>query len=215
MDADAYHWIAKVYDAIFQPILRPARRKGVPLYPPRQGMVILDIGCGTGAQLDLYKRSGAMLLGIDQSPAMLARARRRLARDAVLVRADASRIPYPDSSVDLILLSLALHELAEETRRNVLVEARRVLKAEGRVLVLDYHAGPAEFPCGWVAKALIMLLERCAGRNHYRHYRAFLAGGGVPAYVAAYGFEVERHRTVKSGSLRLFLLRRVSTTPSI
>jgi demethylmenaquinone methyltransferase/2-methoxy-6-polyprenyl-1,4-benzoquinol methylase len=176
-------------------------------------MVILDIGCGTGAQLDLYKHSGAMLLGIDQSPAMLGRARRRLARGAALVRADASRIPYPDSSVDLILLSLALHELAEETRRNVLVEARRVLKAEGRILVLDYHAGPSQFPCGWVAKAVIMLLERCAGRDHYRHYRTFLAGGGVPASVAAYGFQVEKHRAVKSGSLGLFLLRRVSVTP--
>ncbi len=208
METDAYHWIAKVYDKLFEPILGPTRRLGLEFLPPSQGMVILDAGCGTGAFLDLYRNSGARLLGIDQSRAMLTQSKRRLGADAVVVRADASIMPYADTSVDLILLSMTLHELDEVTRRGVILEARRVLKEDGRILVLDYHPGPYPFPSGWIAKALITLVERSVGREHFRHHRAFLAAGGVPALAADYDFLVEKRRISRGGSVGLFLLRR-------
>jgi ubiquinone/menaquinone biosynthesis C-methylase UbiE len=210
MRTDPYQWIARIYNALFEPLLRPVRRMGLELYSPKRGMVVLDIGCGTGAFLKLCSATGAALLGIDQSPAMLTQAKKRLAEEALLVLGDGSAMPYPDSSLDLIILSMTLHELSDETRKGVLLEARRVLKDDGTILVMDYHSGPLEFPGGWIARALIAPIERMAGREHSRHQRAYLSAGGVPALAAAYGFTVEKRRLIRGRSFGLFLLRRGS-----
>ncbi len=45
------------------------------VYPPKEGMLVLDVGCGTGTNLSLYHEAGCSVFGIDSSPAMLAEAK--------------------------------------------------------------------------------------------------------------------------------------------
>lgn len=79
---------------------------------------IVDLGCGTGAHLDSLGRRypGAQVIGIDFSPAMLARARTRLPwwrrvgrAGPPLVRADVERLPIAAQEVDFAFSNLALH----------------------------------------------------------------------------------------------------------
>lgn len=79
---------------------------------------IVELGCGTGAQLDaLGKRyPSARVIGVDVSAAMLARARRRspwwrrfAGGTAALLRADAEKLPLAAGSCDLAFSNLALH----------------------------------------------------------------------------------------------------------
>jgi 2-polyprenyl-3-methyl-5-hydroxy-6-metoxy-1,4-benzoquinol methylase len=44
---------------------------GLKMFPPREGMQVLDVGCGTGLQLAGYRQAGCRVTGIDASPAML------------------------------------------------------------------------------------------------------------------------------------------------
>ena len=66
------------------------------MLPPREGMDVLDVGCGTGIQLASYQEAGCRVSGIDASQAMLNVARRRLGERADLQLGDAARMPYPD-----------------------------------------------------------------------------------------------------------------------
>jgi SAM-dependent methyltransferase len=58
---------------------------------------ILELGCGTGRLTVPVARTGARIIGIDRSPAMLARARQRLRRArlrAALIRGDIRQLPF-------------------------------------------------------------------------------------------------------------------------
>jgi ArsR family transcriptional regulator len=65
-------------------------------------------------------------------------AARRKVSNIVWKRGELERVPLREASVDLVLLSQALHHAADPDR--VLAEAHRILRPGGRVLVLDLRA---------------------------------------------------------------------------
>jgi ubiquinone/menaquinone biosynthesis C-methylase UbiE len=69
---DAHKSHAANYDKLCEPTAAKLREIGLRLFPPRDNLSILDVGCGTGTQLALYRRAGCSLHGIDTSEAMLA-----------------------------------------------------------------------------------------------------------------------------------------------
>ncbi|HUA76530.1 MAG TPA: metalloregulator ArsR/SmtB family transcription factor, partial [Acetobacteraceae bacterium] len=100
---------------------------------------LIDIGTGTGSLLSLLAPRIAEGIGIDASPAMLALARARLARAGLThcaVRlADMYRLPLADASFDIAVLQMVLHYA--EDPAGVLAEAARVLRPDGRLIVID------------------------------------------------------------------------------
>lgn len=96
-----------------------------------------DLGCGTGHLSGLLAPHVARVVAVDASAEMLLAARERLAAyPNVEVRlSDLERLPIESDSLDIALLSLVLHYIAEPAR--VLAEAWRALKPGGRVIVLD------------------------------------------------------------------------------
>jgi len=104
---------------------------------------ILDLGTGTGKALPALARRfpAAEVLGVDLTPAMLRVAASRADPAALLVCADAARLPFADQSIDLVYSSLALHwSPALDT---VLAEVRRVLRHPG--LFTFTIPGPASY----------------------------------------------------------------------
>jgi ArsR family transcriptional regulator len=99
--------------------------------------VVGDLGCGSGHLADLLAPHVARLVAVDGSVEMADAARTRLApRPNVDVRrGDLEQLPIGDGELDLAVLSLVLHYVAEPGR--VIAEARRVLKPGGRLIVLD------------------------------------------------------------------------------
>jgi ubiquinone/menaquinone biosynthesis C-methylase UbiE len=210
MTADAYRRIARVYDTVIEPVLKSARYLALELWPPLPGQSVLDIGCGTGAQLDLYRRAGCRITGVDPSPAMVALARQKLGAQARVDLGDASRLPYPRRCFDLILMSMVLHEMSAEMRSAVIAEAKRVVRANGGIIVLEYHPGPLHFPRGWLAKPLILLAERLAGAQHFHHYGEFLAAGGMPRLALRNDLAVKACRIIKGGNFGIFRLELIA-----
>ena len=103
---------------------------------------VADVGCGEGYLTVEAARFAKHVTAIDKSPDVLARAkdlaRRRKLRNISWKRGDLERVPLRDRSVDLVLLSQALHHAAEPDR--ALAEAFRILREGGRVLLLDLRA---------------------------------------------------------------------------
>lgn len=106
------------------------------LLPPLR---VADLGCGEGYLAIEASRWASRVIAIDRSPAVLARARalasRRRATNIVWRRGLLERLPIRDASVDVALLSQALHHA--ETPAVAAAEAVRILVPGGRVVVLD------------------------------------------------------------------------------
>lgn len=113
---------------------------------------VADLGCGDG-YLALEAASWARrVIAVDRSAAVLGRARalaaRRRVRNVVWKQGELERLPLADASVDIALLSQALHHAADPAA--ALAEAHRVLRPGGRVLILDLRAHDE----GWVRTRL-------------------------------------------------------------
>jgi len=88
MKEDPYEKSARKYDIFVELFNRALRQIGMDMYPPVAGMIVLDVGCGTGTTLNLYQKAGCNIFGIDSSPAMLSVARNKLNSQAELLLGD-------------------------------------------------------------------------------------------------------------------------------
>lgn len=103
-----------------------------------QGQRILDVGCGAGPLSAGLLEKGAIVTGLDSSPAMIELARQRLGSDADLRVADlGDPIPFEDNAFDGAVGSLVLHYLRDWAAP--LAELRRVLRPGGRLTLSVPH----------------------------------------------------------------------------
>ena len=205
---DAYRRIAPWYDRLLDPFIRSWRARGLDLFNPGKGAAVLEVGCGTGAQLAYYRAHGCRATGIDMSSAMLGVAHARLGDRLKVCRGDGARLPYPDGSFDLVLASLVLHEIDPGTRPAVLEDMARVVRPEGLIGIIDYHPLPKRTVKGWGARLLMRGIERSAGRRHYANYRHFLTTGGIFPPVKRLGLIVEDLKRASGGNIGIYRLRR-------
>jgi len=175
------------------------------MFRPKKGMSILDVGCGTGSQLELYQRYDCHLYGLDLSPAMLEMARQRLGDSAQLDLGSATAMPYEDDQFDFAIAMLTIHEMNPETRAPALNEIKRVLKGNGQLLLIDYHPGPYQPLQGWLSKTIIFAAELAAGWRHYSNYRNFMKQGGLSGLVTHNGLSVEKQQVLAGGTFAILL----------
>ncbi|QNP74821.1 class I SAM-dependent methyltransferase [Streptomyces roseirectus] len=98
--------------------------------------VALDAACGTGRQTRALLGRGHRVIGVDQSPQMLDKARAHAPR-AELRAGHLERLPLDDDSVDLAICSLAMTHLPDLTPG--VAELARVVRPGGRIVVTDMH----------------------------------------------------------------------------
>jgi ubiquinone/menaquinone biosynthesis C-methylase UbiE len=138
---------------------------------------VVDVGGGTGRAVRALDRPERIVL--DASGRML----RRVPDDVGAVQGDARQLPFPDGSVDAVLIVDAFHHLPEPGR--VLADAARVLRPGG-VLVVQ------EFDPATVRGRLLAAGESLLGMDSHFHSPAALldalAAAGLDASVVESGF---------------------------
>lgn len=108
--------------------------------------VAVDVACGTGRYAAHLADRGHMVHGFDTSPRMLALAKAKVPA-AEFELADLTDLPLPDSSVDVVVNTLALTHLAD--LKPAFAEAARVLRPGGHLLISDvrgYYVGSDRTP---------------------------------------------------------------------
>ena len=154
------HW-AFWYDWLIWAITlgreRAFREKQIELAHLAPGESVLDVGCGTGSLAMIAKervgRAGKVA-GIDASPEMIARARKRAIKAGAAVtfeNAVVEAIPFPDASFDVVVSTVMMHHLPDDARHQCLGEIRRVLKPGGRLMVVDF-GGSEKQKHSWTAR---------------------------------------------------------------
>ena len=107
---------------------------------------VVEIGAGTGLNLEHYPGGIAELVLVEPEPAMRQRLVRRLqrhARAARVVDASAERLPLPDASVDTVVATLVLCTVDEPER--TLREIARVLRPDGQLLFIEHVRASSGF----------------------------------------------------------------------
>lgn len=157
-----YDRVAAIYDLYTAPMEalggRRARRR---LFGRARGRV-LELGVGTGLNLPSYPRV-VDLTGIDISPRMLARARRRaysLGMDARLEVADIEQLPFSDASFDTVTAACVFCSVDDPVRG--LREAARVVRPGGQVLLYE-HVRPDNPVLGRIADLISPLARTLFG----------------------------------------------------
>lgn len=144
---DLFAIIASRYDFINDlqslGLHRRWKRVMVKMAAVRPGQRALDLCCGTGDVAFALRESGAEVVAVDFSPAMLAVAQERtknfrpsVAAPVQFLRGDALQIPFPDDSFDVVTVAYGLRNLSSWERG--LEEMWRVGRPGARLLVLDF-----------------------------------------------------------------------------
>ena len=139
-----YTIIAPLYDAIVARFTAEARQHGLASLGEEPHAKVLLVGIGTGLDLP-WLPQGPRYTGLDLTPAMLLRARRKAAALKLEIQldvGDARYLPYDVAAFDVVVLHLILAVTPHPER--VLAEAARVLRCGGRVLILDKFLRPGQ-----------------------------------------------------------------------
>jgi ubiquinone/menaquinone biosynthesis C-methylase UbiE len=100
----------------------------------QRGGRLADLGCGSGVFSDLLRRAGYDCVGLDISPKLIALGRSKYP-DVEFIEGDVEHLPFPDASLDGVLLSGIVHHLPDPSR--CAAEVFRVLKPGGRFVAFD------------------------------------------------------------------------------
>jgi demethylmenaquinone methyltransferase / 2-methoxy-6-polyprenyl-1,4-benzoquinol methylase len=98
---------------------------------------VLDVATGTGAVArELLARKRCTVVGLDQSPEMLAEARRRLPESVTLLEGRAEALPFPDGAFDALTFTYLLRYVDDPAA--VLRELARVVRPGGTIAGLEF-----------------------------------------------------------------------------
>jgi ubiquinone/menaquinone biosynthesis C-methylase UbiE len=163
--------------------LRPYRERVVGAAEGR----VLEIGIGSGLNLPFYGGGVRQVTGLDPSPRLLARARERASRLPMSVELReglAERIPLGDSSVDTVVMTWSACSIPDVS--TALVEMRRVLRPDGRLLFVEHGRAPEPNVARWQDRLTPFWLCVAGGCHLNRK---------VDALIEAAGFRIERLNT--------------------
>lgn len=168
MSADYYAASGARWAAGAELVYRPIAEELVATAPhPLRGRVVLDAGAGTGAATAALRRSGAKLLAVDLSPAMLAW---HAADRPACVAADVRALPLRADGVDDAVAAFVLNHLGDPIAG--LAELARAIRPGGAILAAvfanDSHSeardrvDAAAAAAGWRAPAWYRAMKACA-----------------------------------------------------
>jgi demethylmenaquinone methyltransferase / 2-methoxy-6-polyprenyl-1,4-benzoquinol methylase len=120
------------------------------------GETVLDVACGTAAAaVELVRRHGCRVVGIDQSPEMLAEGRRRVAAAGLAGRIElqegrAEELPSDDAAFDGLTFTYLLRYVDDPAA--TMREFARVVRPGGRIAMLEFSVPPRPLPrAAWEA----------------------------------------------------------------
>ena len=187
------------YETLIDPLLRDIRKFTPEFSGMNVGDRVLDVCCGTGAQVLEYGRCGIIAIGIDTSPSMLnIAARNRMRQELANVSfqlAEATNLPFPDGYFDYVSVSFGLHDKEKLIRDKAISEMKRVVKQQGALIFIDFQVPLPKNVWAMFAR----IIEFLAGGSHYQGFKDYLRNGGLNQILKDHQLLEEYAHRVKGG----------------
>jgi demethylmenaquinone methyltransferase / 2-methoxy-6-polyprenyl-1,4-benzoquinol methylase len=204
--------IAPVYDAMNRVMTAGLDRRWRRLAAEaavRPGDRVLDACCGTGDLAIAAQRAGGRVTGLDFSPRMLERARRKQ-HSVTWVEGDVLELPFEDASFDAATVGFGVRNVEDLDR--ALAELRRVLRSGGRLAVLEITTprGPLRlFYKLWFDGLVPLIGKVIPGGSAYAYLpasvRRFPGPDDLAALMERTGFEGVTYRLLAGGIVALHI----------
>ena len=203
--ATRWRVFSRLYDPVLALTMREKRFRGemldrVDADLPQQGAAV-DLGCGTGTFALALKarRPDVEVTAVDGDAEIMAQAKAKPGASAVRWREGlAQAVPVASGSADVVTISLVLHHLLPEDKRNGLAEAKRILKPGGRLHIADWGR-----PSDPLMSGAFFVAQAIDGFDRTADHRA----GRLPGFVTEAGFgPVERYGRLRTAVGNLELL---------
>lgn len=194
------------YSTVLDPVLKQLRQRVAQHI--KQGDRVIDIACGTGAQLfELADLAGSMS-GVDLSESMVRYAIKMVEKynlsDANFYVGDATDLSkFYGQNFDVAILSLALHQFDPVLRGPILNEIKKV---SDKIVILDYAV---PLPKNYVGVASKMA-EFLAGINHNRNFKNYTRAGGLETILPENGYSIQKSQMIGKGAFHLVLAKRTT-----
>jgi SAM-dependent methyltransferase len=207
---EGYDLWASTYGTTESALVALDSRHCLRILEPQAGELVLDAGCGSGRHVPSLLAAGAVVVGIDFSTAMLARAQTETSGSHLAVADLQAALPFRDETFDAVLCSLVGEHLGDIV--SAMTELRRVLKPTGRMVFTVIH--PDQVEAGIEANFELGGIEYGLGaeRHSAQNYLDAVvdAGFGDIAFASFRG-GVEAGRF--SGQPLLFLMAATASSP--
>lgn len=148
---------------------------------PKEDIVILDAGCGTGSLAIEIKqeKSTTTIYGVDIDPKIISIAKKKANKKNLAINFEVSpiqKLPFKDKSIDIVYSSLVFHHLSQKIKIEALKEIHRTIKDNGYFLLADFGKPKNKLPSlSW----LTMIFEE--GYDNYK--------GNLPKMIKDSGFK--------------------------
>ncbi|WP_340113480.1 class I SAM-dependent methyltransferase [Maribellus mangrovi] len=188
-----------VYSTIIDPLLASFRKRLALEIQP--GEHVIDIACGTGAQLFDLAQKAATVTGIDLSESMVKfaarNAEKRNISNASFQVADATDLSgFYGQKFDVAILSMALHQFSPELQEPILSEIKKITE---RIVILDYAVPLPKNYVGVSSK----VAEFMAGIEHNRNFKSYSTAGGLNTILPQNGFTIQKSKLIGKGAFQL------------
>jgi len=187
------------YSTFIDPLLT-SLRKNV-LNQIKEGESVIDIACGTGAQVLECSKKASMVLGIDLSESMVKfaekQAYRRKITNVKFMVADATVLhDISEEPFDSAILSMALHQFEPGIISKVLGECKHVAE---KIIIVDY-AIPLP---GNIIGAGCRFAEFLAGGEHLQNFKWYRKKGGMLPILAENKLDIQHEKLIGNKAFHL------------
>ena len=187
------------YENWVDPILKNVRQLTPEFSGMKEGDRVLDVCCGTGAQVIEYGKHGIKATGIDKEQSMLSVAlknkKKHNSLNTSFYLADATNLPFNDNKFDYVSVSFGLHDKERDIRNKIVSEMKRVVKQEGYLILIDYQVPLPKNIWAMFARTI----EFIAGGLHYQGFQDYMRNGGLNNILENHQLVEERTDYLKSG----------------
>ncbi len=176
------------YGVFVDPVLKKLRKRVVCHIEP--GQTVLDVACGTGAQVFESAGKAKKAVGFDYSESMIHRAqkssqKKELPNVEFRIHDATEEWPFSDNQFDVAILSLALHQFSPKSYFVILNEIKRVA---ARQILIDYAVPLPQNIIGIGSK----IAEFIAGREHNRNFKHYSRLGGLREILPKHRLYIEK-----------------------
>lgn len=187
------------YSTFIDPILAPMRKRMARQINHRES--VIDLACGTGAQVFEMAPVAKRVVGADLSESMINKAQKTLKKknlsNVEFCLCDATgKLHFNDKEFDVATMCLALHQFDPEMHSIIIGEMKRLAH---RLIFIDYTYPLPKNYVGTGSK----FAEFFAGREHHRNFKHYMRLGGLPALLAENSLHIKNQAFFAKGAFHL------------
>ena len=141
--------------------------------PLQEKANVLDLGCGTGLELDYYFKlnPSARVTGIDLAPGMLAALKEKFSdKDVTLIQGSYFDVPFSKNTYDAAVSVESLHHFTKDEKVPLYRRLYKALKADGYFILTDYFAQSEDEEIFYKSELKRMKAEQGIADDEFYHY---------------------------------------------